>query len=62
MNERKPWRPHMRDEPIFNPFEPPTDWTRDLGANERVEIPGEEEEQESADQEPGKEGGKPAAK
>lgn len=50
MNERKPWQPHLREEPIFNPFEPSTDWTRDLGANERVEVPDEEEETESANQ------------
>lgn len=50
MNERKPWQPHLREEPIFNPFEPSTDWTRDLGANERVEVPDKEEETESANQ------------
>jgi len=44
MSERKPWQPRVREEPILNPFERPTDWTRDLGANERVEIPEEEGE------------------
>jgi hypothetical protein len=24
---------------MFKPFEPPTDRTRDLGANDRIEIP-----------------------
>ena len=47
MSERKPWQPRMREEPIFNPFERPTEWTRDLGANERVEIPDEEETSEA---------------
>lgn len=56
MNERKPWQPHMRDEPIFNPFEPSTEWTRELGANDRVEIPDLEEESVSADQDLGKKG------
>lgn len=60
MSDRKPWQPRMRDEPVFNPFEPSTDWTRDLGANERVEVPEEEEEPESTVQEPGKKG-KPAS-
>jgi hypothetical protein len=64
MNKRKPWQPHLREEPIFNPFEPSTDWTRDLGANERVEVPDEEEEAEtkSADQGTGKSGDKPPSK
>lgn len=61
MNERKPWQPHMREEPVFNPFEPSTEWTRDLGANERVEIPEEEEEPESAERDIGKKG-EPAPK
>jgi hypothetical protein len=43
MNAHKPWQPRVRGEPIFNPFEPSTDWTRDLGANERVEVPEEDE-------------------
>jgi hypothetical protein len=44
VNDRKPWRPKLRSQPTFNSFEPPTDWTRDLGANDRVEIPDEEPE------------------
>jgi len=47
MSERKPWQPRVREEPILNPFERPTDWTRDLGANERVEVPEEEEAETS---------------
>lgn len=61
MNERKPWQPHLREEPIFNPFESSTDWTRD-GANERVEVPDEEAETKSADQETCKAGDKPPSK
>jgi hypothetical protein len=34
----------MREEPLLNPFESPTDRTRDLGANDRVEVPDEEPE------------------
>jgi hypothetical protein len=37
---------------MFNPFESSTDWTRDLGANDRIEIP-DEEEAEPGDDEPG---------
>jgi hypothetical protein len=44
MNEHKPWRPRIRQEPLLNPFEPPTDRTRDLGANDEIEIPDEEAE------------------
>lgn len=44
MDERKPWQPRIREEPIFNPFEPPTERTGDLGAKDRIEIPAEEAE------------------
>ena len=44
MNDRKPWQPRIREQPLFNPFEAPTDRTRDLGAGDRVEIPDEEAE------------------
>lgn len=50
MSKQKPWQPRMRGEPIFNAFEPPTERTRDLGANERIEIPDEEGEADSEDQ------------
>jgi len=36
----------------LNPFEPPTDRTRDLGANDEIEIP-DEEEAESGEAQPG---------
>lgn len=44
MSEHKPWQPRIREEPLLNPFEPPTDRTRDLGANDRIEVPDEEAE------------------
>lgn len=62
MKERKPWQPRLREEPIFNPFESSTDWTRDLGANERVEVPDEEEGTESAEQENRKKSDEPPSK
>ena len=61
MNEHKAWQPKMRDEPIFNPFESSTDWTRDIGANERVEVPDEEDETASADRNTATKGTKPAS-
>ena len=48
MSDRKPWQPRIREQPLFNPFEPPTDQTRDLGANDRIEIPDEEPEPDEA--------------
>jgi hypothetical protein len=50
VNDRKPWRPIIKEDPILNPFESPTDWTRDLGANDRIEVP--DEEDETGDDEP----------
>ena len=46
MNDRKPWRPRIKEEPILNPFESTTEWTRDIGANDRIEIPEKEAEPE----------------
>jgi hypothetical protein len=31
---------------MLNPFESSTDWTRDLGANDRIEVPDEEPDPE----------------
>ena len=63
MNAHKPWEPHMRGNPIFNPFEPSTDWTRDIGANDRVDVPDQEEEEARSPREDAvKRGGKSASK
>jgi hypothetical protein len=51
VNDRKPWRPRIKEDPMLNPFESSTEWTRDLGANDRIEVP--EEEDEPGDDEPG---------
>lgn len=48
MKQRKPWQPRIREQPLLNPFEPSTEWTRDLGANDRIEIPDEEAETDDA--------------
>ncbi|MGH8298505.1 MAG: hypothetical protein ACRES6_04365 [Steroidobacteraceae bacterium] len=37
---------------MFNPFESPTEQTRDLGANDRIEIPDEDEEAELGEPQP----------
>lgn len=42
MAEHKPWQPRLKNAPLFNPFEPSTEWTAQIGANDRIEI--EEEE------------------
>jgi hypothetical protein len=42
VSERKSWRPKIKSEPMLNPFESSTEWTRDLGANDRIEVPDEE--------------------
>lgn len=38
MRQYKPWVPRIRTEPFFNSFRSSTDWTRDIGANDRIEI------------------------
>jgi len=48
MAERKPWQPRLKNAPLFNPFEPSTEWTAQIGADDRIEI---EEEHEAAENE-----------
>jgi hypothetical protein len=43
MKKHRPWQPHLGSLPLFNPFEPSTKWTRELGAGDRIEIEDEEE-------------------
>ncbi|MCC7463850.1 MAG: hypothetical protein IT480_15485 [Gammaproteobacteria bacterium] len=38
MDEHKPWRPHIEHLPLFNPFEPSTEWTRQNGAGDEIKI------------------------
>ena len=42
MAEHKPWEPRLKNAPLFNPFEPSTEWTAQIGANDRIEIEDEE--------------------
>jgi hypothetical protein len=36
--EKKPWRPHLDTLPLFNPFEPSTKWTAQIGAGDEIKI------------------------
>ena len=38
MSKYRAWQPQIRAEPLFNPFRPSADWTRDIGANDRIQI------------------------
>jgi hypothetical protein len=42
MEDRPPWRPRVKTPPLFNPFEPSTQWTEQLGDGDRIEIEDEE--------------------
>jgi hypothetical protein len=43
MKTHRPWQPHVSNDPLFNPFVPPTERTVTL---EHIEIAEEEEEEE----------------
>jgi hypothetical protein len=47
---------------MLNPFESSTDWTRDLGANDRIEVPDEETEPGDDAEDVAKEGPKETPK
>jgi hypothetical protein len=51
MSKYRPWEPRIRTEPLLNPFRPSTDWTRELGANDRIELADGKAAKPSADQE-----------
>ena len=55
MDDHKPWRPHMKRLPVFNPFEPSTTWNAEMGANDRIEIEDEEATERSVPVNPGTE-------
>ena len=42
MEKRGPWQPRVDTPPLFNPFEPSTEWTKQLGDADRIEIEDEE--------------------
>ena len=52
MAEHRPWEPRIEPLPLLNPFEPSTEWTKQLGAGKRVEIEDEEEAVDSAPTDP----------
>jgi hypothetical protein len=43
MEKRRPWQPRMKDEPIFNPFEPWGQWIEQFEDGDPIAIEGEEE-------------------
>jgi hypothetical protein len=47
MNRPKPWQPHLDSLPLFNPFEPSTKWTEQIGADDQIEIEDEQAPKES---------------
>jgi hypothetical protein len=38
MNEHQPWRPKLKNAPLFNPFEPSTEWIAQIGGADRIEV------------------------
>ena len=53
MAKHRPWEPRIEPLPLFNSFEPSTEWTKQLGAGERIEMEDEEEAVDSAPTDPG---------
>ncbi|HEU4627004.1 MAG TPA: hypothetical protein VFS52_19745 [Steroidobacteraceae bacterium] len=43
MTSKKPWQPRLETLPLFNPFEPSTKWTEQIGADDSIEIDAEED-------------------
>lgn len=43
MDKHRPWEPRIKDEPLFNPFEPWGDWIEQFDDGDRIAIEGEEE-------------------
>jgi hypothetical protein len=52
MDEHKPWRPKVKNAPLFNPFESSTEWTAQIGAANRIEIEDEERTEDNNRDEP----------
>ncbi len=48
MDKHEPWRPKIKNAPLYNPFEPSTEWTAELGDGDRIELEDEEETEEPA--------------
>lgn len=52
MDKHRPWQPRVRTPPLFNPFEPSTEWTEQLGDGDRIELEDEEAAEPSAPDKP----------
>jgi hypothetical protein len=48
----KPWRPHLDTLPLFNPFEPSTKWTAQIGAGDEIKVEDEVDSDPSASAQP----------
>jgi hypothetical protein len=55
MDKHRPWQPQIKNVPLFNPFEPSTEWTAQIGDGERIEIEDEEATEDRAPANPGAE-------
>lgn len=42
MDKHRPWRPQLKNAPLFNPFEPWGDWIEQFDAGDQIESEGEE--------------------
>jgi hypothetical protein len=51
MDEHQPWRPKLKNAPLFNPFESSTEWTAQNGDADRIEV---EDEVTTEDNQPDK--------
>ena len=38
MDAHEPWRPKLKNAPLFNPFESSMEWTAQIGGADRIEI------------------------
>ena len=52
MTEKKTWQPHIEHLPLFNPFEPSTQWTKQMGAGDEIRIDDEDEDSPAEEIEP----------
>ena len=55
MEKHRPWEPELKTPPLFNPFESSTEWTEQLGADDRIEIEDDEDIERSVPADPPRE-------
>jgi hypothetical protein len=52
MDKQRAWRPRVKSAPLFNPFEATTEWTAQIGGNDRIEVEDEVEPEEMVTPDP----------